>query len=97
MAKGLGKAIKVVVTSNKLRGLHLHNDDQSFSHQQFVDDTLLMAQPTIQEAKAIQQILKDFGQASGMDLNTTKSQIFFFHMPLADSVAYHSNPRLSKK
>jgi len=41
-----------------------------------------MAQPTFQEAKAIHKVLTEFGQASGLDLNTTKSKILFFHTPL---------------
>jgi hypothetical protein len=52
-----------------------------------------MAQPTVKEAKAIQQILKNFGQASGMDLNTTKSKILFFHTPL--TVHMHITRNLS--
>jgi hypothetical protein len=49
------------------------------SHQQFVDDTMLMGIPTIREAQAIKKVLSDFMEASRTSINQGKSQIFFFN------------------
>jgi hypothetical protein len=35
------------------------------SHQQFVDDTMLMGIPTVKEAHAIKQVLEEFMEALG--------------------------------
>jgi len=46
-----------------------------------VDDTLLMSSPTVREANSIQEILQTFSDASGLDCNKDKSEIFFFNTP----------------
>jgi len=48
-------------------------------HQQFVDDTMLMGTPIVQEAHTISKVLKTFSKASGMEINLTKSKLFFFN------------------
>jgi hypothetical protein len=53
------------------------------SHNQFVDDNLMMGSPTVREALKINNILNDFCEASGTSINHDKSQIFFFNTPLA--------------
>jgi hypothetical protein len=50
-------------------------------HQQFVDDTMLMETPTLREILQIKQVLEEFLEASGMKINQTKSQLFFFNTP----------------
>jgi hypothetical protein len=49
------------------------------TYLQFVDDTLLLGKPTVQEARAIKKALDVFLSASGMQLNLDKSHIFFFN------------------
>jgi hypothetical protein len=46
-----------------------------------VDDTLLIGTPTSHEENSLLSILQTFSEASGMDCNKDKSQIFFFNMP----------------
>jgi len=49
------------------------------THQQFVDDIMLHGIPTVKESLAYKQILSDFAMASGMEVNLSKSTIFFFN------------------
>jgi hypothetical protein len=51
-------------------GLNLHGKAQPATHQQFVDDTMLMGILTAQEAQAIKQVLLDFMEASGKPPST---------------------------
>lgn len=53
------------------------------THQQFVDDTMLHGSPTVKEALGYKRILNLFNEASGMEINLSKSTIFFFNTHLA--------------
>jgi hypothetical protein len=79
IAEGLGHYIKSAVLEGALKGLPLHNIRPAPSHNQFVDDTLLMNSPTACEALKLNSILSDFTEASGMTLNLDKSKLFFFN------------------
>jgi hypothetical protein len=48
-------------------------------HQQFVDDTLIHGTPMVKEAKAYKIILEEFGEASRVEINHSKSMIYFFN------------------
>ena len=48
-------------------------------HPQFVDDTMLMGHPSVQEAQAFKRSLMLFTKASGLEVNPEKSQVFFFN------------------
>ena len=52
------------------------------THEQFVDDTMLMGHPSVQKDRAFKTILTTFAKASGLAVNSEKSQIFFFNTPL---------------
>eukprot|EP00253_Pinus_taeda_P035376 PITA_35376 len=80
MAEGLGRHLKQALLSNQLKGISIHNSPAS-SHQQFVDDTMLYGYPSAQEATYLKSLLKEFSDASGLQVNKAKSQIFFFHTP----------------
>jgi hypothetical protein len=59
----------------------LHNLQPALFHSQFVDDTLLLNSPSVQEATKLRAILSDFSEASGMSLNLDKSKLYFFNTP----------------
>lgn len=42
---------------------------------------MLFGYPSVQEASLYKSLLNDFSEASGMSVNTAKSQIFFYHTP----------------
>jgi hypothetical protein len=79
MVEGLSHSIQDSIVDHTLVGLPLHGIDPPVSHSQFVDDTLMMGSPMVQEAQKILSILQTFCDASGMDINKDKSQIFFFN------------------
>jgi hypothetical protein len=81
MAEGLSRSIHAAIASNSLMGLPLHGISPPISHSQFVDDTLMMGSPTVKEAHSFLSILQSFSEASGLDFNKDKSQIFFFNTP----------------
>ncbi|XP_059070802.1 uncharacterized protein LOC131860408 [Cryptomeria japonica] len=52
---------------------------ESISHQQFVDDTLLCEQSSLQEAKVIRRTTNTFCRATGQQVNWEKSEVLFFN------------------
>ena len=83
MMEGLGRAIKQAKSPRKIKGLQLTDNGQTLTHQQFVDDTMLQGLPTVQEASSYKKILNLFALASGMEVNLSKSKIFFFNTNIA--------------
>jgi hypothetical protein len=75
--------LKALVEEDSLKFPPLHNIQPTPSHNQFVDDTLLMNTPIAQEATKLNSILTNFTEASGMALNLDKSQLYFFNTPMA--------------
>jgi hypothetical protein len=82
MVEGLSRAIKAAIIDHSLSGLTPHGISPPISHSQFVDDILLMGVPTTREALRIRSIINLFCEASGMEVNLSKSQIFFFNTPI---------------
>lgn len=79
MMEGLSRSIKSATTTGEITGLKPFENFPTSTHQQFVDNTLLHGIPTIKKAKAYKHILEDFGEASGVEINHSKSMIFFFN------------------
>ena len=82
MAEGLSRSIQSAIHNNSLKGIYVHNMNPPLSHTQFVDDTTLMGEPTLQEARTLKSILENFAATSRTSINERKSQIFFFNTPL---------------
>lgn len=80
MTEGLSRLIQHAVLSGQLRGISLHGSPTT-THQQFVDDNMLFGFPSAQEARSFKNILNLFFVASGMTVNVSKSQLFFFNTP----------------
>eukprot|EP00253_Pinus_taeda_P008440 PITA_08440 len=83
MMEGLGRSIKHARVTGKIQGLQLAENGQVLTHQRFVDDTMLQGIPTVKEALAYKQILNEFAMASGMEVNLSKSKLFFFNSHIA--------------
>jgi hypothetical protein len=79
MAEGLGRALKAKRMDGTLKFLCPHEGMNIQTHQQFVDDTMLMGMVSFWEAKAIKHTLEAFKRESGMEVNKDKSQIFYFN------------------
>eukprot|EP00253_Pinus_taeda_P010319 PITA_10319 len=79
LMEGLSRTIAKRQVDGKIQGLKPIRSLRATTHQQFVDDTMLHGTPTVKEAVAYREILDLFSQASGMDINFSKSTIFFFN------------------
>jgi hypothetical protein len=73
MAKGLSRSIQDSITKKCLNGLPLHGISPPISHNQFVDDTLMMGSPIVMEAHAFLSLLQNLCDSSGLDFNKNKS------------------------
>ena len=82
MMEALGLSIKHARVMGRIQGL-LTENGKVLTHQQFVDDTMLQGIPTVKEALSYKQILDDFAKATGMEVNLTKSKVFFFNIHIA--------------
>ena len=51
------------------------------THQQFLDDNMLMGPSLVQEDRGIKYSLNTFLEASGLEINKDKSQTYFFNTP----------------
>ena len=73
MVEGLGRMIKATTKRVDIKGLMIHPEADTQTHQQFVDDTMLMGHPSVQEARAFKKCLTTFAKASGLDINRENS------------------------
>eukprot|EP00253_Pinus_taeda_P015585 PITA_15585 len=83
MMEGLGRAIKMENAEGRIQGLKLTLDGDAYTHQQFVDDTMLQGIPIVKEARAFKQILNEFSLATSREVSLDKSKVFFFNIDIA--------------
>eukprot|EP00253_Pinus_taeda_P008507 PITA_08507 len=83
LMEGLSRTIAKKKAEGSIKGLQPIRSLPATTHQQFVDDTMLHGTPTVKEAVAYRGILDLFSQASSMEINFSKSTIFFFNTHLA--------------
>ena len=69
VAEGLSKLVKAQVGNGRIRGLSFDEDMDKQTHQQFVDDTMLMGHPLVQEAQAFKTSLMTFAKVLGLAAN----------------------------
>eukprot|EP00253_Pinus_taeda_P018901 PITA_18901 len=79
MMEGLGQYIKHAKEVGNIKGLQLSENGQALTYQQFVDNTILYGIPMVKEALAYKHILSYFAMATGMEVNLSKSNIFFLN------------------
>ena len=83
MAECLSSLIMSQTERGELKGLKFHDGMTPQTHQQFVNDTMLMGHPSIQEAQSFKKILNLFAKALGLDVDPNKSQVLFVNTALA--------------
>jgi hypothetical protein len=79
MMEGISRSIKSTTTTGEIKGIKPFENFPTSMHQQFVDDTFLHGTPMVKEAKSYKRILEEFGEASGSEINHSKSMIYFFN------------------
>ena len=79
IAEGLGRLLRDMQNSGQIKGLNLCENQPAQTHQQFVDDNMLMGPSSVQESRGIKKGLDLFLLASGLEINKEKSQVFFLN------------------
>ena len=79
LVEGLGRTCKARQEMGDIKGIGLHAGMNPQTHQQFMEDTMLMGAASVREARAIKNTLDTFKQVSGLKVNKGKSHIFFFN------------------
>lgn len=73
MVEGLGKTLKAIQEDGRIRGLGLHEGETHHTRQKFMDDTMLMGQATVKEARGLKEIMEVFKRESDLEVNEGKS------------------------
>uniref|UniRef100_A0A803NFE6 Reverse transcriptase domain-containing protein n=1 Tax=Cannabis sativa TaxID=3483 RepID=A0A803NFE6_CANSA len=76
-AEGLSALIKKYEGRGWLHGCKVANGAPRISHMLFADDSYLYCKATLQEALKVRELLFKFENASGQQVNLTKSSIFY--------------------
>ena len=83
-AEGLSSLIKKAVDDGVMEGLVLCQGGPRLSHLFFTDDSLIFCKASITECNFLQRILTVYEEASGQQLNRTKTSLFFSSNTLDD-------------
>lgn len=81
MVECIGRLIKNNKQYGRPRGIKPSLRSASFSHQQFVDDTIMGGEASVKEAKVMKDILDMYIRGSGKLINWDKRYIFFNNTP----------------
>ena len=76
-AEGLSALIQKAVENGDMEGLKICRSGPKISHLFFADDSIIFCKATLEECNALQRILNVYEQASGQQLNRTKTSLFF--------------------
>lgn len=80
MVEALGRSISMAKEKGKIQGIPITSGLPPFTHQQFIDDTMLFGQGDTGEARAFKDILNSYMMASGQEVNIAKSAVFLFNI-----------------
>lgn len=75
--EGLSRLIKNSIHAKKLHGFKASRSGPAISHLFFADDSLVFCKATLEEAKNLSHILDIYKQASGQEVNFSKSAVTF--------------------
>ena len=79
MEEGMRLLIKTQAENRELRAIQIHEGMDAQTHHQFVDDTMLMGNPSVQEAQNFKNSLNLFSMAFVLVINPNKLQVFFLN------------------
>ncbi|GAU30590.1 hypothetical protein TSUD_392810 [Trifolium subterraneum] len=77
VAEDLTSLIKKAVESGDLHGVKICRGAPSVSHLLFADDCFLFCRSNLDETRKLMEILKTYEEASGQEINLSKSDVFF--------------------
>lgn len=76
-AEALVNVLNVAEKNGKLHGIKLSKNRPAVHHLLFADDSLIMCRADVEESETILSCLKQYGEASGQEINKLKSSIIF--------------------
>ncbi|CAA7031857.1 unnamed protein product [Microthlaspi erraticum] len=79
LTEALVAQLKGAEAEGRITGLKIARNCPAISHLLFADDSLFFCKADIQQCAKLLKIIHTYGQASGQQLNTSKSSIFFGH------------------
>ena len=82
LLEALGRYLKQQKLESSIKGINISNNSNPETHQQFVDDALLYGEASIEEANILNSSLINYTKVSSQDINSGKSEIFFFNMEI---------------
>jgi hypothetical protein len=77
VTEGLTALINKSVASGNIHGVKICRGAPTVSHLLFADDYFLFCRSTLDETNHLMQILKNYEEASGQEINLTNSEVFF--------------------
>ncbi|MCH93169.1 RNA-directed DNA polymerase (Reverse transcriptase), partial [Trifolium medium] len=77
VTEGLTTLLKKSVSRGDLHGVKICRGAPMVSHLLFADDCFLFCRANVNETNHLMQILKTYEEASGQEINLTKSEVFF--------------------
>ncbi|KAK2394877.1 hypothetical protein QL285_056661 [Trifolium repens] len=77
VTEGLTALIKKSLASGDLHGVQICRGAPVVSHLLFADDCFLFCRSSVAETTQMMKILKTYEEASGQEINLTKSEVFF--------------------
>jgi hypothetical protein len=77
VTEGLSTLIKKSVARGDLHGVKICRGAPPASHLLFADDCFLFCRSNLDETRHLMSILKTYEEASGQEINLTKSEVFF--------------------
>jgi ribonuclease HI len=77
VAEGLTSLINKAVACGDLHGVKICRGAPTVSHLLFADDCFLFCRSNLSETRKLMEILKTYEEASGQEINLSKSEVFF--------------------
>ncbi|GAU14523.1 hypothetical protein TSUD_250650 [Trifolium subterraneum] len=77
VTEGLTALLKNSVARGDIHGIQICRGAPTVSHLLFADDCFLFCRSTLAETNHLMSILKIYEEASGQEINLTKSEVFF--------------------
>jgi hypothetical protein len=77
VAEGLTSLIKKAVASGDLHGVKICRGAPMVSHLLFADVCFIFCRSNLSETRKLMEVLKTYEEASGQEINLSKSEVFF--------------------
>ena len=80
VAKALSSLLYEAILRNLFKGIKIGCNEQSVSHLQFADDTIIFCESEVDQLLNIKRVLRCFQVISGLKINFSKSSLFGFNI-----------------